>query len=207
MQAASARLLGVVLAFGLILSADACAFGKKRQVTPDTAPDAVLSGDATGLVEGCGAQPIVGFTYCRVVEGDAADQAISFIGPPALCTDPQACVYIKVLNQAGQVAWGGSIPKGQTRVSVPWKTLLGADQFQVGNRGLWSWRVEVHWVDRDDHDRVSYSQGDIVLRVYKKGYTPLDRVSADPNFVWSWTDGKFSYKMTTGLRAYVGPVP
>lgn len=201
------RRLSIALILGLCLvtgSEPVFAFARKKSVAPDPVPDALVSGDATGLIEGCGAQPIVGFTYCRFVEGDAADQSVSFLGPPAQCSDPAACVFLKVFNQGGQVAWGGSIPKGQTRVSVPWKTLLGSDQFQVGARGFWSWTAEVLWIDPDGHDRRSLAQGDIVLRVYHKGYTPLDKVSADPAFVWTWSEGQYVYKMTAGLRAYVG---
>jgi hypothetical protein len=201
------HLFAVWVAVGLLTaSAPACAFGKKQSVKVDSIIEPLIAGDATGLVEGCGAQPIVGFTYCRVVEGDAADQALSFIGPPAKCSDPNSCVFVKVFDQSGQGPVGFSIPKGQTRVSVPWKTLLGSDQFQVLHRGFWSFVTEVHWTDADNHDRVSRSKGDIVLRVYKKGYVPLDKVSSDPAFTWQWVDGAYQYKMTSGLRAYIGKV-
>ena len=205
--------LVIIIGLSLGVQTTAWSFGKARAVQPDAVQDAILAGDATGLVEGCGNQPVVGFTYCRLVEGDAADQTISFIGPPAKCNDPDSCVFIKVFNQAGQIAWGGSIPKDQTRVYVSWRKLLGCQdppatcQFQVGNRGFWTYDHEVHWIDPDGHDRKSISQGDIVLRVYHQGYTPLDKVEADPNFVWSWVDGNFIYHMTTGLRAYVGKKP
>ena len=115
-------------------------------------------------------------------------------------------MFIKVFDQRGQIAWGGQILKGQTRVSIPWKSLLGSDQFQLLQRGAWTFVTEVHWLDNDNHDRVSRAQGEIVLRVYKKGYLPLDRVSADPNYVWSWSDSGFNYKMTSSLRAYVGAI-
>jgi hypothetical protein len=183
------------------------AFGKKKSVTVDSVIEPVIAGDATGIVEGCGLQPIVGYTYCRVVEGDATNQNISFIGPPAQCNDPNACVFVKVFDRNGQIAWGGQIPKGQTRVTVPWKSLVGADQFQQLQKGDWTAVIEVHWIDPDNHDRVSRTQVDISLRVYKKGYIPLDKVAGDPNFVWQWVDGKYSYKMTSGLRAYVGVIP
>jgi hypothetical protein len=207
-----ALVLCAVLVLSIGSPRAALAFGKKR-VSDDAVPAAILSGDATGLVEGCGAQPIVGFTYCRVVEGDAADQTISFIGPPAQCSDPKACVYIKVFNQAGQIAWGDGIPKGKTRIYVAWRDLLGCApapapcSFEKGHRGTWTFNHEVHSLDQAGHDRVEISQGDIVLRVYSKGYTPLNLVEHDPNFVWEWQDGGFIYRMTAGLRAYVGKAP
>lgn len=199
--------LGMVLGFSLG-STPVHAFGKHKTVAADPVIAPIVAGDPTAIVQGCGAQPIVGFTYCRIVEGDAADQNIDFIGPPAKCNNPDgttgtACAFVKVYNQSGQLAWGGSIPKGQTRVSVPWTTLLGAPQFQQANRGFWSWLLEVHWTDPDHHDRVTVTQGEIRLAVYKSGYIPLDTVSSDPNYVWTWIDGNSTYHMTSNLRAYV----
>ena len=212
-----AIIFGAVLA-SIVGTAPAHAFGHKRSVPVDSVTavlpsgDASTSGDLTGIVEGCGNQPIVGYTYCRMVEGDAADQSISFIGPPADCNGADgkpadSCVYIQVLNQAGQGPIGVSIPKGQTRVSIPWKTLLGTDKFEIEHRGYWPFVIEVHWRDKDGHDRISRARGEIRLQVYKAGYTPLDKVSGDPNFAWIWVDAGHIYKMTSGLRAYVGHQP
>jgi hypothetical protein len=210
LRRASELVKALVLCAALLVmgcAAPANAFGRKQTVAPDQVLEPIIAGDLTAIVEGCGSQPIVGYTYCRVVEGDAANQSLSFVGPPAECSDnPNGCVFVKVLDQNGQIAWGATFPKGQTRVSVPWKTLLGSDQFQVGNRGFWEYVTEVHWLGPDHHDRVSRAQGEIRLRVYKKGYTPLDKVSGDPNFSWRWIDNGFEYKMTSSLRAYVAKV-
>lgn len=186
----------------LAITHAACGASPAR-VRPDVNTESsVKDGDATAIIEGCGNPPIVGFTYCRVQEGDTAGQSLWFIGPPADC-DQLACVFIKVWNNQSQLVWGGSLPKGGTRVEVPWKTLLGSETFQVSHRGFWTWNVEVHWRDLDGKERVSVSQGDLVLRVFRIGYVPLHEVGSDPSFVWSWVSGEKIFKMTSGLRAYV----
>ncbi len=196
-----------IAGMGLLLALDVHAFGGRKPIPVDPVVDAVVAGDATGLVEGCGAQPIVGFTYCRVVEGDAAEQKLAFIGPPAKCAREDACVFVKVFTAGGQVAWGGMIKKGETRVEVPWKAVLGGERFEALHKGWWAWNVDVLWTDADGNERRSRAQGDLILRVFPKGYTPLDRVKDDPAFAWIWTDSGREYKMTTGLRAYTGKVP
>jgi hypothetical protein len=195
-----------VFVLGLLLlchAATACAASRGRVQPDPVTASTVLDGDATGLVEGCGNQPIVGFTYCRAQEGTAANQSIWFIGPPAKCEQAEACVFIKVWDGQGQLVWGGSIPKGQTRVGVPWVKLLSGPVFELAHRGFWTWNMQVYWLDPEGKERVATSQGDIVVRVYRKGYLPLNEVASDPNFVWSWYDGKCEYRLTAGLRAYV----
>jgi hypothetical protein len=195
----------------LLMPTHALAFGRGKRVALDpVTPSTILEGDATGLVEGCGAQPIVGFTYCRIIEGTAADKSITFIGPPAKC-GREACVYFKVYNNQGVLVAGPSIPKGQTRVTVPWGKLLacpdsGACVFPLNMRGFWSFTTQVFYIGPDGRERDAVSTGDIVLRVFKTGYTPLNAVEADPAFVWEWSEGGYLYKVTSGLRAYVGKV-
>lgn len=199
--------LGLSLLVGLLMLLNtACAAGKGRVKLDTNTTSPVVDGDATGLVEGCGNQPIVGFTYCRVSEGDNAGQSISFIGPPAVCNQPEGCVFVKVVSNNGQVVWGGVIPKKQTRVSVPWSTLLSSPTFEIGHRGFWTFREDVYWLDPDGKERVSTSQGDIILRAYRKEYVPLNNVEQDPNFVWQWTEGDFLYKVTSSLRAFIKKV-
>lgn len=186
-----------------ILCHVACAAGKGR-VRPDpVTPSTVLDGDATGLVEGCGNQPIVGFTYCRVQEGDNSSQVVWFIGPPSECDQKDSCVFFKAWDNQGQLVWGGSIPKGRTRVAVSWKTLLSSPTFELGHRGFWTWNIQVFWKDPDGKERISTAQGDIVLRVYRNGYLPLHEVLDDPSYVWTWNDHNYLYRMTSGLRAFI----
>lgn len=136
-------------------------------------------------------------------EGDASDKHIAFLGPPAKCSRADACVFIKVWNNEGNLVWGGQINKGDIRVELDWKKLLGRDAFVLADRGFWTFNTQVFWVDQDGRDRDSTAQGDIVLRVYKKGYLSLASVQKDPNYAWIWSEGNRCYKMTTGLRATV----
>lgn len=192
-----------LLGLSLALSGSACAAGRGRVALDPVTQSTAQDGDASAIIEGCGHQPIVGFTYCRVEAGSSASQMLSFIGPPSKCDQAQGCVYFKVWDGSGQVVWGGSIPKGQTRVSVAWSALLSGASFQVNHRGTWTWNETVYWRDTDGRERISKAQGDLVLRVYQSGYIPLQEVGSDPAFVWTWVDGNCVYKMTSGLRAYV----
>lgn len=196
-----------------LISPNAWSFGRSRApaVTVEDAQSAILSGDATGIVEGC-AHAGVGFAYCRFPEGPVDAQALSFVGPPADCVREDACVFVQIRDAQGRIAWGGQIDKGKTRVLVPWRKILGCQEgpaapceFHQGQRGVWSFVHEVHWKDAEGRDRRSTSLGDLMLRIYKRdGYAPLDTVEADPAFTWNWTDGGRIYRMTTGLRAFVG---
>lgn len=200
------QVIAVVLSalFGVGCATSSYAFGRKH-ITPDTNTDSSLvDGDATSLIEGCGQQPSPLGAFCRMEEGQVLDaRALAFIGPPAQC-DREACVYIKVWDPQGKLLWGDSIKKGQTRVSVKWPVLLGRDTVQAGDRGLYNWNTDVYWKDVDGKEHLTRSQGDLLLRVFKKGYLPLDQVRSDANFAWVWTEGGYIYKVTTGLRAFVG---
>lgn len=193
------RLIVVVLSGLALLGASRCASVK---LEPDTAMAAIEAQDYTGMVDGCGKQPIIGFDYCRVEEGSTTTKGFSFIGPPAVCKG-EACVFIKVYK-GGEVIWGGSIPKGKTKIALTWKDLTKQDSFAVGDRGFYPYTHEVKWIDKDGNERTSFSQGELVLRVYKKGYIPLHTVSDDPNFVWRWIEDGRMIRLTTGLRAFIG---
>ena len=187
----------------LILCDSACAMSRCRVAVDPVTASTVNDGDATGMVQGCGNQPIVGFTYCRMQEGQSSNQMIHFIGLPSKCDQKEACVFIKVFNNQGQVAWGGSIEKGKTQVAIDWSTLVSSPTFQVGHRGFWTWNETVYWKDTDGKERISTAQGDIILHVYRAGYIPLAQVESDSAFVWSWISGNCTFKVTSGLRAFI----
>lgn len=175
-------------------------------VSPDKAMAAIEAGDYTSILSGCGSQPIVGFLYCRVKEGDNTSLSFDVIGPPAKCKQDK-CVFFKIFNVQGEVAYSGALEKGKTRVTVLWMDLTKEPAFKVGDRGFWTMNHEVHWEDKDGNERVSYSQGEILLRVYKAGYIPLHEAKEDPNYVWTWKDGNRLFRMTTGLRAFTEEAP
>lgn len=192
-----------------------CARGR---VTPDLVSESsAMDNDATVVIQGCGNQPIVGFTYCRVAEGDSTDDKIYFLGPPSRC-QREACVFMKVYDNQGTQVWGGSVPRGKTQIGVSWRELLSQSQglentqtsqayFDLSHRGFWSVNQLVYWRDKDGNERQSQAQGDIVLRIYKQSYTPLQEIADDPNFVWkyfmSYQKKDYLIKTTSSLRSYV----
>lgn len=203
------KILTIIFAFGVATTASlpACAFSRAKHVVVDQVMDAITANDETGLVD-CGHQVAPGFCYIRQVEGDAASSSLTFIGPPSKC-DRDSCVSVKLYDNQGHVAWGDSFPKNAVRLTVPWSKVLGCVDgqpcnFEVSQRGTWTFNHEVYWKDAQGAERRSVSQGEIVLRVFRRGYLPLDTVRDDPNFAWTWTDGGLLYKVTTGLRAFVG---
>lgn len=174
-------------------------------VKPDAELDALAAGDNTALVEGCGNQLVSGYTYCRKREGDVGDDSLYFVGPASNCLGTGSCVSFKLYFPDGsQPAYGGSIPRGQTRVGVPWKSILGKNTFQVGDRGFWPFVMWVKYIQPDGKEYQTVSQGEIRMLVVRKEYISLSNVMDDPNFVWSWSENGVPVKMTAGSRIYVG---
>ena len=178
----------------------------KDMLVPDNAMSAQEGEDYTVIIEGCGNQPVVGYTYCRFIEGNLNNQSVSLIVPPAKCKESN-CVFYKIFFPDGKTpAMGGSIPKDQTVVTIPWKELVKRGSITKGDSGFWGVLLEVHWVDVEGRDRVSFAKGEIRLRVLSRQYTPLNRTENDSNFVWDWANGEYRSKMTTGMRAFTGRI-
>ncbi len=187
----------------MCLGASRCAWNR---ITPDVEASAIQSGDETALVEGCGQQLSSGLTLCRKQEGDVASDAIYFVGPPTKCVGDGPCVSFKIYFPDSTPAYGDSISQGQTRSKpIPWSMITGKQTFAMGDRGLWPFSYEVKLIDKKGQEQKSYSDGEIVLRVYKKGYIPLANIEGDPNFVWDWIENGVHVKMTTGLRVWLSP--
>lgn len=196
-----------VLVLGVLALSLLGASNCSSTVKVDHSLSAILADDATALLEGCGQQLNSGILYCRVKEGEVGDASIAMVGPASACEGDGPCVFYKIFSTDGEPALGGSIPRGQTRAKILWKDLLKRDNFFVGDRGFWTVNHEVHWIDPDGRARVSFSQGEILLRVYKKEYLSLHDIENDPNFAWEWSEDGVPVKLTSGLRAYVGRKP
>lgn len=169
---------------------------------PDSAMAAIEGGDATVLIEGCGNQLNVGYTYCRMTEGEAAGKNLWLVGPTSNC-ERDACVFFRISAPNGEVVYGSQLPKNKNRINVDWTKLIKKPAFQVSDRGLWGVIMEVYWQDSEGRERRAISEGEIRLRVLTKNYKPLHEVENDPNFVWVYTEQGVTAKLTTGLRAYV----
>lgn len=197
------RIFFLILTLFICMGASSCSGVK---LAPDNVMAAVIANDSTVVIEGCGSQPVVGYTYCRVTEGDTADMKLRLHVPPSLCAS-KPCVNYKVFFPNGEPSLGGDVPENQSMVEIKWEDLIKKKQFGVGERGFWPILITVKWIDKDERERTSYAEGEIRLRVLRKGYIALNEINSDSNFVWSWTNNKKQiFKYTTGMRAYTGQV-
>lgn len=162
--------------------------------------------DATVIIGGCGNQPVVGYTYCRLHEGqDTSQFSLQLMAPPVQCkTKP--CVTFKIFMPEGTPAWGVSVPDGQTQVTISWKDLLQRPAFVKNDRGFWPVIMEWHWIDLNGLEHQSAAEGEIRLRVLAAQYVPLNEVKADQNIVWKWSNLKTMMGMTTAGRAFSYPI-
>lgn len=169
----------------------------------DEAMSAVEGRDKTALIESCGTQLIVGFTYCRVTEGSSANKSIVLVAPITNCSK-DSCVFYKFFSPNGEIIFGGSFPKNSNKIQVKWSDLVKRETFSAGDRGYWGMIYEIYWNDSEGREMVTMSEGELRLRVVKEGYKPLHEVKDDPNFTWFYNDQSgVEVKMTTGARAYV----
>ncbi len=159
--------------------------------------------DKTGLIEGCGQQVISGFTYCRKKEGEIAGDSLWFIGPPLKCNGEKPCITFKIFDDQGQLVGDGAIPQGQTRVEVTWKSLLKRGTFEIADRGVWGFVYRARWNDPDGSERFTITDGEIVLRVYKREYLPLHEAPNDENLVLDWIENGQRIRVTTKGRTWV----
>lgn len=188
----------LIILFFCFVFAGSCAKGVKV----DTSMAAILANDYTALIQGCGNPLVNGYTYCRKTEGSAANESLIFVAPPSQCTT-DSCVSFKIFNQDGELVYGASIPKGQTKSTIAWKDLLKRDTFEKNDRGFWQYTYDIKYLDPNGKEYLSRSIGEIRMRVLPKDYVPLDQVKDDPNFVWVWVQDGTQVKMTTGARTYV----
>lgn len=191
------------LLYGAVASLVSCV---DPRLKPDESMLAFQAKDHTVFIEGCGNQSIVGFTYCRKKAGDASNDSIYLHVPPALCgpEDTSPCVRYEIYYPNGEPSFGKEVPRGTTKVQIPWAQLIKRNEFSKGDRGNWSMNVWVKWIDQDEREQESLLNGEIILRVYDADYTPLDAIDGNPNFVWTWVDDGNVFKMTTAGRAYTG---
>lgn len=213
--------ISLLAAFAL-LGASSC---QKGIVKPDALASAISANDYTAIVEGCGNQPIPGYTYCRVHEGEATSGVVTFMAPATVCLDKDpvtgspwtSCASVTLYDPNGNNPIEWKIPRGQTSMLKTWKEITGQDTFQKGDRGYWVFTVNWHWIDPTGRDQQTQVEGEIRMRVIATqvcpagsaclSYLPLNDAPDDPNFAWTWTQDNVILKVTTGGRTYVGPIP
>ena len=214
----------ILITLGCLTAYVGC--GAPSLLKPDLSPPAIAANDTTALlsVSGCGYQPFVseGYAYCRVTVGPVGDLALTFIAPPQASNCGPAttsCVDFTLFFPDQTPAYQGSIPRGQTEVTLPWTTLTKKSTFDSGDRGFWPYTYTIRWTGSDGNAYKTVSEGEIRLRVIDaqvcdpagancQAYVPLRTATDDPNFIWSWMEGTQEILMTGGARTYVSsPVP
>lgn len=173
-----------------------------QYVRPDSSSVfAAEAGDKTVIIEGCGFQPVVGYTYCRMRENAPTVGTFALIAPPTDCNG-DSCVSFTLFMPDGQPSLGYQVPKKTTRLTVPWKDLVKAETFQKSHRGFWPVVMRWKWLSKTDgREYESYAEGEIRLRVLAANYVNLNEIKSDDNYAWSWSEGKQNYRMTTTGRA------
>jgi len=180
------------------LGASECAYKKVPDISSVFAAEA---NDKTVIIEGCGSQPVVGYTYCRKREGAPTDGKVTLIAPPVEC-GKESCVSFEVFFPDGSPTLGLSLPAKATRLDVSWKDLTKTEAFQKNQRGFWPVVMRWKWISAvDSKEYESFAEGEIRLRVTAANYLSLHESREDPNFVWKWSEGKTQFRMTTAGRA------
>lgn len=169
----------------------------------DAGVSALGGNDYTGLIKGCGNQLSDGFIVCRKQEGESASDDLIFSAPILNCTGNGPCVSVKIFYVDGSPSYGFEIPRDKTEFSIPWSVLLKGNKFLLGDRGFWGYQYTMKFIDESGTQRETTTQGEIYMRVIKKGYMPLHDIKDDPNFVWQINDGITTVKMTSSGRTYV----
>lgn len=188
-------------AFILLLGMGASDCDRHRVKLDESTALAVESNDYTAIISGCGNQPAVGYTYCRVAEGQPTEaRSITVHVPPTACPEKE-CAQVRVFDINGQVIYSKMIPRGQTELSVSWKELTGSSVFAKNQRGFWQVVLNWKWIGPDGREGSSIAFGEMRLRVLSSGYLGLENSKEDPNFAWAWSAGKNQFRMTTAGRA------
>lgn len=169
----------------------------------ELAMSAIEGEDYTGLVEGCGNQLVPGYTYCRKMEGTPTEELMYFHAPKTECVQ-EPCRTFKVFGPNGDIVFGGEFKRGEVRVGVPWSKLTGRSSFEIGDRGFWGVIYEIKFIDSAGRERTTLTQGEVRMRVVRRGYIPLHNSENDKEFVWKWKSNGVDIKMTTGGRTFVG---
>lgn len=163
---------------------------------------AMEANDATVVIEGCGSQPVVGYTYCRVREGDPTTGSLSLIAPPIKCAQDY-CVSFDIYFPDGVTpSVGVKLPEGQTRAKINFKDLVKRDTFQKSDRGFWYVVMTMKFVGLDNKLREVQVEGEIRMRVLSRAYVPLHESMENKDFVWDWSENGRRIKMTTAGRAW-----
>lgn len=174
-----------------------------QSIRIDPSMNAFAANDMTAIIEGCGKPPIVGYTYCRMTEGTAANHELTLKVPKSDC-DRTECAFYEFISPQGQPAPSGSFEKGKTSVKVLWSDLIGRDHFTKDDRGMWGVRIRWYWIGSDKKEYSTVQEGEVRMRVLPPDYHPLHEEKDSPFFSWKWSDESGRYAVSTAGRAWAG---
>lgn len=173
---------------------------------PDPNVSALEGGDITAFIVGCDHEPVPGYAVCRKREGDASSDIVTLMAPPQKkCGTKESCVVAKIYYPDGSAPSDTyAFPKGETRWQVPWSRLIKSESFKPEHRGFWPVLFSIYWEDEKGRVNLTHQDGEIRLVVFTRNYVPLHYAPHDENYAWSWSEGAYVFRLTTGGRAYVG---
>lgn len=170
----------------------------------DDSANAAESNDTSVIIEGCGNQPISGFTYCRRSEGQMGDRDTIYIHVPRSNCDLASCAEITIFSPDGTQIPTFFVPKNTALYPLHWSVLLGREQFLAADIGFWMIGMVVHWVDNDGNPRRTAMLGEIRLRVLSDGYISLHQSRGEGPYAFSWdVEGRYRMGYTTSGRSSV----
>ncbi len=185
----------------LALGVSSCESVQKLLIDPSMA--ATKANDSTVIVEGCGNQPIVGYTYCRKSVGPVGKETIRVHVPQGKCQSGD-CTSVQIYFPNGSPTIGRTVPRDKGFVTFSWEEILQKKDFSTNDRGFWTIITITKFVGQDGIEREVAEEGEIRLRVLSRNYVPLISTQSSEYFVWDWLYGNCEMKKTTAGRTFVG---
>ena len=187
----------------LTLGASQCSVKQVKDADQDNSKlHAFEAGEKTAAIQGCGNQPVLGYTFCYKTDGASASEEIIFIAPITSCPN-DSCARVTVFFPNQQPSIARSFPKDECCAKLQWKEILKKDHFQVSDRGFWPVLIEYDWVDENGNLHTTPVEGEIRLRVLPNNYVSLRSSEASRYFVWESDVDGHPIKYTTKGRAYI----
>jgi hypothetical protein len=168
----------------------------------DPSANAAESNDTSVIIEGCGNQPISGYTYCRRPEGQMTDRDVLTFHVPVSNCDEDSCVTLTFFGTAGEIVRRYDVQKEHSRFSVHWSRLTGRNEFTRLHRGLWIVVMDVYWKHEGVNRRTSL-EGEIRLRVLSQGYQSLSTAVNPGVLAFRWSVPGFDMGYSTAGRSSV----
>lgn len=170
----------------------------------DDSVNAAEANDTTVILQGCGNQPISGFTYCRRTEGPITDQDVIYVHIPESNCDRESCVEIQVFAPGGTQIPPIFVPRDRRLQPMHWAELVGRNEFNRGDKGLWTIGMIIYWKDNEGLERRTAMAGEIRLRVLADGYTSLHQSRGEGPYAFRWdVEGPYRLGYTTSGRSSV----